>query len=156
EAPAAADNGLVTERVRNADTRSEILVLGLHEVVIQTPSADRFRVRPTDVKAGIRVRAVALPDKVAPIGLRSSVYGPDGRKAHSEIVAQRICEGWREFVPQTQRQGHFGSQFPCVVNERMLDVALESRIGDGNRDRGLIEVPQHEFGEGVAAGSRGA
>src|SRR5216117_3395841 len=69
--PAATNHGPVIERVRNADARSKVLVLGFHEGVIQTAAADRFCVGPMDVEAGIWVRAVALPDEVGPIGLRS-------------------------------------------------------------------------------------
>src|SRR5881296_4174822 len=53
EAPAATDHGLVVERVSNADPRSEVLVLGFHEVVIQTAAADGLSVGPTDVETGI-------------------------------------------------------------------------------------------------------
>src|SRR5207237_9711537 len=66
--PAATDHGSVIERVRNTDARSKVLVLGFHEVVIQTAPADRFRVGPMDVEAGVWVRAVALPDEVGPTG----------------------------------------------------------------------------------------
>src|SRR5262249_47313212 len=42
------------------------------------------------------------------------------------------------------------------VNERVLDVALESPSGNGNRDGRLVKLPEQEIGEGISAGSGGA
>src|SRR5262245_44412356 len=75
--PAATDHVPVIERVRKADARSKVLVLGFEEVVIQSAAADRFRVSPMDIEAGIWVRAVALPDEIGPLGLRSVGRKPD-------------------------------------------------------------------------------
>ena len=102
EAPAGADHGLVIQRVGNADTRREVLVLGLHKAGIQTTAADRFRVGPTNVEAGIRVRAVALPDEVGPIGLRGVGRKHKLRHLRDKKVAQRIGEGRRQLVPQAE------------------------------------------------------
>ena len=92
-AKACADHGFVTQRIGDANPRSEALILCLHQVVVQAAAADRIGAGPMDAQAFVWVRAAALPDKEWPIGLRSIRRRDELRDLHCEVVAQCIGKG---------------------------------------------------------------
>src|SRR5207249_7549209 len=98
---AAAEDPIGIRRVRDADARREILVLGLHQPVAeQAVAARRGGLRPYDVEARIRIRALALANKVRIIALGSPREEVDVRQINREEVALGIQEWRRQFVPQ--------------------------------------------------------
>src|SRR5205085_11521249 len=42
---------------------------------------------------------------------------------------------------------------PGIVHEGMKYIALPLPLGNGQRDGGLVDIPQQEFGEGISAGT---
>src|SRR5579862_3191716 len=153
-----ADHGFRIRRPGDADARGQVVEPGLLEGLVELAVAAYGGCVAPDERNGwscrIWIRAVALPDHVRPqtAGLRNLRRSYDRRDGDGEQVARMIREGRSQLIPHAQGQCEIWRDFPGIVYERVLDVALIQRVSGLEGDRGLVNVAQQELGESVAAG----
>ena len=75
------------------------------------------------------------------------------RQVDRELVILGVIKRWRDLIADAQRQRHLGRQAPRVVHVERRCVAQIPRAADGHGSLRLIQLPEQEIGEGIAAGS---
>jgi hypothetical protein len=115
-------------------------------------TANRGRIGPAQVDSAIRIRASSL-SYVIRLVLDGSIGLLDNlRYRNIELIAELVSPGRGELVAEPESQGQFRREFPRIVHEACLHIALVMRIGDRDGDGRSVDIAQQKFGKGIAAG----